>query len=162
MDVKNLRDLQTREYWDARYESEGATHVYDWFRDFDSLYSTLRPLLPKPEDSPRILELGCGNSTLTPGLHAKGFSGIVGLDFAPTLISQLQARHKGVQFLCLDILELERLADDPSSGLGGAGSWDVVLDKGTLDALVAEKGDVWNPSDEVKENAKREIDGALR
>lgn len=70
----------------------------------------------------------------------------------------MQSRHPNVSFLEMDIRNL--VSEDyrlPS----GAASWDLILDKGTLDALVAEKGSVWDPSDQVKDNARREIDGVL-
>lgn len=46
-----------------------------------------------------------------------------------------------------------------AESLGGAQTWDVVLDKGTMDALMAEKGSVWDPSETVRENVRQEVDG---
>lgn len=58
----------------------------------------------------------------------------------------------------MDVRELQERADE----LGGKDSWDVIIDKGTMDALMAEKGSVWDPSDKVRENVKREMDGVLQ
>lgn len=58
----------------------------------------------------------------------------------------------------MDVRELQERADE----LGGKDSWDAIIDKGTMDALMAEKGSVWDPSDAVRENVKREMDGVLQ
>lgn len=156
MDVTNLDDLQTREYWEQRYANEGDNATYDWFKNFSTLESILTPYLPSKDA--RILELGCGNSDLAPSLYAAGYTNVTSLDFSATLIRQMTARFPDVNWVEMDIRELVERADE----LGGPNSWDVVIDKGTLDALVAEKGSVWDPSDRVRENARKEMDGVLQ
>ena len=38
-----------------------------------------------------------------------------------------------------------------------SGSFDVVLDKGSLDALMVDQGDVWNPKQEVIRRVEKAI-----
>ncbi|PLW19430.1 hypothetical protein PCANC_06334 [Puccinia coronata f. sp. avenae] len=41
-------------------------------------------------------------------------------------------------------------------------SFDAAIDKGTMDALMCAKGDVWDPPKEVVENCKMEVDEVAR
>lgn len=59
------------------------------------------------------------------------------------------------------VIDVRQLKEEEEE-LGGKESWDVIIDKGTMDALMAEKGSVWDPSDVVRDNVKREIDGVLQ
>lgn len=71
----------------------------------------------------------------------------------------MSQRHAHVNFQCRDIREL--LLPSSLEKIGPLESYDLIIDKGTLDALVAEKGSVWDPSDKVRENAKKEIDAVV-
>jgi hypothetical protein len=42
------------------------------------------------------------------------------------------------------------------------GAFDVAIDKGTMDALMCEKGDVWDPSPELIADVAKEVDQVLR
>ena len=93
--------------------------------------------------------LGCGNSTLSPDMHAAGYTNIVNIDYSTNVISRMSTRYPTQQWHVADITTLT--SPPTLSLLGGAGSFDIALDKGTMDALMAEgKGSsVWNPSDRV-------------
>jgi len=41
-------------------------------------------------------------------------------------------------------------------------TFDVVIDKGTMDAMMAVKGDVWNPPQQVIEDCTAEVNEVLR
>jgi hypothetical protein len=41
-------------------------------------------------------------------------------------------------------------------------SFDVVIDKGTMDALMCDRGDVWDPSPELIKEVKAEVDEVTR
>lgn len=71
----------------------------------------------------------------------------------------MQQRHPEVNFQCMDIRDL--LLPSSLESIGPLESYDLIIDKGTLDALVAEKGSVWDPSEHVRENAKKEIDAVV-
>lgn len=96
---------------------------------------------------------------ITPSLHTLGYSNLTSIDFSSTLIAQMSQRHAHVNFQCRDIREL--LLPSSLEKIGPLESYDLIIDKGTLDALVAEKGSVWDPSDKVRENAKKEIDAVV-
>jgi hypothetical protein len=79
------------------------------------------------------------------------------LDYSDVLISKMQSRFPSMDWRVMDVREIKERSEE----LGGRESWDVVIDKGTMDALMAEKGSVWDPSDVVRENVRREVDGVL-
>ncbi|WFD21250.1 hypothetical protein MCAP1_003511 [Malassezia caprae] len=133
-------DFQTVEYWDKRYASEAPDADFDWFRKYSDIREIINELVP--DRSSRILMLGCGNSNL---------------DYSAVLIEKMQQRVPELDWRVMDIRELCENADD----LGGPGTWDVIIDKGTMDALMAENGSVWNPSEHVLNNVAREVDGVL-
>jgi len=41
-------------------------------------------------------------------------------------------------------------------------TFDVAIDKGTMDAMMTAKGDVWDPPQQVVENCTKEVDEAVR
>jgi SAM-dependent methyltransferase len=53
----------------------------------------------------------------------------------------------------MNVQNLDRIAD---------GSFDVAIDKGTMDALMCEKGDVWEPSEQLINDVKLEVDEVQR
>jgi hypothetical protein len=88
-------------------------------------------------------------------LYLDGYHNIVNIDFSlPCIIAQRlrNADCPGMVFLEMDMLLLQ------SSGLDLA-SFDVVLDKCTLDALVVDEGDVWNPRAEVRAQVDEVLSG---
>ncbi len=46
--------------------------------------------------------------------------------------------------------------------LAGDGSFDVAIDKGTMDALMCEKGDVWDPPQSMIDNVYKEVSEVAR
>lgn len=139
----------TLEYWQRRYEQEPDAS-FDWFKS----YSDLQPLLAKHTGSreARILMLGCGNSTLSGDMYDDGYHNIINIDFSDIVVEQMRQRtqHRQPQ-MQWKVMDVRSLALDSAS-------IDVAIDKGTLDALMCEKGDVWEPSSELCENVAREVD----
>ena len=85
----------------------------------------------------RVLILGCGNSTFGADMLADGWTGgIVNVDFSPTVISQMQQLHADrvgkLDFICADVTE-------PLAFLTSA-SFDLIVCKGTLDAVLCSAG----------------------
>ena len=116
-----------KEYWNQRYEKETQ---FDWFKSFKQLPS-LKRLIPK---SSKILHVGCGNSNLPAEMHSNGYRNIINLDYSPVCIRNMKIKFPEQTWIEGDIFDLSEYQD-----------FDIVLDKGTLDALVTEKHDPWDP-----------------
>jgi EEF1A lysine methyltransferase 4 len=131
-----------------REGKEGVT--FDWF---NMGMDTLRPMLEEhvPDQSARILHLGCGNSCLGEEMYAQGWRDIVNVDYAPAVIAHMRERTAsscpGMAWVVADIFALDqaRMPD----GTQELGLFDVALDKGTLDALLTRPHDPWDPEAEV-------------
>jgi EEF1A lysine methyltransferase 4 len=157
-DEPRNEEFQTREYWDKRYASEPAEEDFDWFKTYAELKNIFDEIIQPQGKNSKILMLGCGNSTLTSEMVADGYKNITNLDYSDVLIQKMKARFPDQDWRTMDVRELKENANQ----LGGKESWDIILDKGTMDALMAERGSVWDPSEIVRTNVKREIDGVLQ
>lgn len=151
-----------KSYWEQRYADETESD-FDWFKTYDDLRPLFDELLP--DRSARILMLGCGNSTLSPSMHAAGYTKITNIDYSSNLIASLTRRYPEQCWVEMDITQLHLASN--IAALGGEHSFDVALDKGTMDALMAEgKGSsVWNPSQKVLDDVRtmlKGVDGLLK
>ncbi|KAI5940357.1 endothelin-converting enzyme 2 isoform X6 [Manis javanica] len=126
------------QYWDQRYLDAADSDPYEWFGDFSSFRALLEPEL-RPED--RILVLGCGNSALSYELFLGGFPDVTSVDYSSVVVAAMRTRYAHVPKLRWETMDVRAL-DFPS------GSFNVVLEKGTLDALLAGEQDPWTVSSE--------------
>ena len=112
------------EYWDERYKANDTT--FDWFVAFEPLRDLIQSIA-KPEH--KILVIGCGNSRLSPQMYDSGLQNITNVDISEVVVNQMRARYKEMDrmdWVKMDVMKLEF----PDS------SFDVVIDKGTVDSLL--------------------------
>ena len=115
-----------KKYWNKRYQSQ-SNCTFDWLEDFYSL----QPLISKyVSKDARILMLGCGNSKLSEDMYDNGYKNIVNIDISNVVIEFMKERNKesrpDMKWIEMDGLDLDFLEN----------SFDVVLDKSTLDAVL--------------------------
>lgn len=132
-----------REYWEERFEEEES---FEWLVKFDDVKVLITSLL-KPSDS--ILIVGCGNSPFSKDLYNAGFKNIVNIDYSSVLIDKMKAQHAedcpSMQWVHMDMTQMTF----PSE------SFDIVIDKAAMDALMVDEGDVWYPSSGVVESVDK-------
>ena len=117
----------TQRYWATRYAAVGAGDVFEWFLSFEDL----RPLLGFVKRRSAVLDLGCGTSRLLCDMREAGYAGrLVGVDCAAAALRSVKGRSEAcrVELVEADATTLAPFAD---------ATFDVVVDKGTVDALIS-------------------------
>ncbi|KIY48139.1 S-adenosyl-L-methionine-dependent methyltransferase [Fistulina hepatica ATCC 64428] len=137
----------TKEYWNTRYSKEDEESTFDWFKTYADISDMIRGIIP--DKSSRILMLGCGNSTLSEDMWSDGYHDIVNIDYSSIVIEQMRRRHPWLE---MDVRDLQ-FPD---------GSFDIAIDKGTMDAMMTLKGDVWDPPQQVIDDCTKEVDEVVR
>ncbi|XP_063772713.1 EEF1A lysine methyltransferase 4 [Pseudophryne corroboree] len=127
-------------YWDARYAEErrlpGGHEWFGGYRDFAPLVRReLRPGM-------RGLVLGCGTSSLSVQLHKEGVSPLFSIDYSPVCIMEMAQRHADVPDMNWMVMDARQLQFP-------GGTFDLVIEKGTLDAMMVDEKDPWTVTQET-------------
>ncbi|CAH0521944.1 unnamed protein product [Peronospora belbahrii] len=137
------RTYKEKEYWDLRFESEES---YDWLARFENVAELLGKYV---QLSGRILMVGCGNSTFSADMYNAGYHHITNIDFSKVVIERMRTKYSErmpqMKWLEVDMTKL--------SNFFAPESFDVVIDKAAMDALMCDEGDVWSPSKAVIQQA---------
>jgi EEF1A lysine methyltransferase 4 len=144
---RNNQEYGTHEYWEHRFRTETS---FEWLLSFTQLRHQLEPILHEQYDrekedpsTVRILIVGCGNSPFSADLYDAGYTNIVNIDYSDNVIQHMQQLHSidrpQMQWRVMDMTDLSSFPD---------ASFDVVLDKAAMDALLTQEGDVWHPQPE--------------
>ena len=122
--------FRTKEYWETFFRERGG-EKFEWYGSYKNELDA--NILRKIQPSQSILVVGCGNSELSAELYDDGFKQITNVDFSPLVIQEMTSKH-GVARPTMQWVVGDMTAMD---GFGNE-SFDVVLDKGALDALMSE------------------------
>lgn len=127
-----LQDFTSRENWDEFFKLR-SDEPFEWYGDWRNLAKPLAEhcgLVPSEEKPVDILVPGCGNSELSEKLYDAGFKRITNIDFSKVVIGNMLRKHlrarPGMLWRVMDITNMQ-FSD---------GAFDVVIDKGGLDALM--------------------------
>lgn len=127
-------------YWNNRYAQE--TGPFDWYQT----YSSLRPLLDLYiSRHQRILVTGCGNSALGEGMVNDGYEDVVNVDISSVVIEAMQKKYQDLpqlKYIEMDVRDMSSFQ---------TGSFDAVLDKGTLDSIMCGSNSRVNVTKMLKE-----------
>ena len=134
------KDYKSREYWDNRFTQE---QEYEWLVEFNDVRSRLATLL-RAED--KILVVGCGNSRFSADLYDAGFEHIVNIDYSAVVIQRMQEVHVDRCHMTWEVMDMTHLTFSDES-------FDVVIDKAAMDAIMVDEGDVWYPEQSVIDSA---------
>lgn len=119
----------SRNYWNDRY-AKWPDH-FDWYNAWLSLKPILKQAGVSPVTHNELLHVGVGSSRLQNDLHREGYC-VTNIDFSSVAIENLLSSWKGqptaMKYVVADVRNMqEEFQDD---------SFDLVLDKGTLDAML--------------------------
>lgn len=142
--------FKLKSYWEERFQEE---EVYDWLVTYTQVKQLVLPQL-RPSD--RILVVGCGNSSFSADLYDDGYVNITNIDFSSVVINKMQAENSEkrptMAWLCMDMLDLS-FEDN---------TFDAVIDKAGMDALMVDEGDVWDPEQKVVGSVDRMLLGIAK
>ncbi|KAF2197842.1 hypothetical protein GQ43DRAFT_402232 [Delitschia confertaspora ATCC 74209] len=174
-DAKTLEEIAEPEYWDSRYSKKTQdAETFEWFKSFEHIESFLKKWIPKPDaekerkdedgevvgvEGPRILHLGCGNSSLPLDLYNRDYHNQICVDFSSVVISSMSSRYSSLSSINWQVADVRTLTTSPTNPIL-PGSIDVAIDKGTLDAMLY--GSLWDPPEAVLESTKAYIDEVVR
>ncbi|KAK9691137.1 hypothetical protein RND81_09G178200 [Saponaria officinalis] len=138
-------------YWNQRFAKE---EHYEWFKDYSHFRHLLLRHIPS---SSSVLEVGCGNSQLSDEMYKDGITDITCTDLSPVAVQNLQNRvsskgFKEIKAMVADMLDLPF----------GDATFDVVIEKGTMDVLFVDSGDPWNPQAETVRKVMAMLHGIHR
>ncbi|KAG9312858.1 S-adenosyl-L-methionine-dependent methyltransferase, partial [Chiua virens] len=148
------KEYGTMEYWDARYSQEDPDTSFDWFKSYADIATYIHPLIN--DKNARILMLGSGNSKFSEDMWEDGYRNIVNVDYSAVVIEQMRARHAELR------PEMEWHEMDVRNLLFEDASFDIAIDKGTMDAMMTSSTDVWDPPEDVIKDCTAEVSEVLR
>ena len=174
-------ELGTKSYWDAAYSTERknfAANADDegtiWFSDAgaeERMLAFLEDLsdegqLQKGSEAggtpTRFLDLGTGNGHLLFALREDEWAGdMVGVDYAPQSVQLANEirEAKGSESASIAFHEWDILSQAPGSWLGSG--FDVVLDKGTFDAICLAQ-DTDTQGRRICEGYREKVEGLMK
>ncbi|CAK0868534.1 unnamed protein product, partial [Prorocentrum cordatum] len=103
--------------------------VFDWLIDWAAARSYVEGLIGRGADA-AVLHLGCGNSTFPEEMHDAGYRSQTCVDVAPSVVAAMSLRNAGrpsMRWIACDCTDLTGELED--------GLFDLVVDKGTFDAI---------------------------
>ncbi|KAK2586784.1 hypothetical protein KPH14_011810 [Odynerus spinipes] len=114
------------EYWNSFFKKRGKKS-FEWYGEYSELCGILSKYIKIKDD---ILIVGCGNSTLSMSLYDVGYRNIINIDVSDVVIKQMLNINKNER----PDLIYEQM--DATQMTYSNERFSVVLDKGTLDALM--------------------------
>ncbi|XP_027724399.1 methyltransferase-like protein 13 [Vombatus ursinus] len=126
---RSSKEFGSADYWEKFFQQRGKK-AFEWYGSYLELCGVLHKYI-KAKD--KVLVVGCGNSELSEQLYDVGYQDIVNIDISEVVIKQMKERNGSrrpqMSFLQMDMTKMEF----PDA------SFQVVLDKGTLDAVLTDE-----------------------
>eukprot|EP01017_Pseudomicrothorax_dubius_P000311 TRINITY_DN0_c1537_g1_i1.p1 TRINITY_DN0_c1537_g1~~TRINITY_DN0_c1537_g1_i1.p1 ORF type:complete len:223 (+),score=60.38 TRINITY_DN0_c1537_g1_i1:46-714(+) len=113
------------EYWEKRYTND--PEPFDWYQRYSGVKDIVTQYITAES---KILNVGAGNSRMSEEMYDDGYQNIVNIDVSQIVTKAMQEKYKdkgpNFKYLCMDARNMDF----------GDGSFDCVVDKGTLDAVL--------------------------
>jgi hypothetical protein len=116
-------------YWTERYSHD--REPFDWFQRFATCAPFAEALRSIVSKSDQLLIVGAGTSRLGEEMYADGYTNVYNLEISPLAVKLLDDRYARAGGLPID----NRIGDATALAFND-GSFDALIDKGTLDALL--------------------------
>lgn len=136
-------ELGTKDFWDKRYEVELENFEQHgdegevWFGTSAENRIVEYLLDTKTKKDSKILDLGCGNGSVLRKLRSKGFTMLKGVDYCQKAVDLSNAASEAEKEEDEELVDIQFEQLDITSPRSEflSSSFDVILDKGTWDAM---------------------------
>jgi len=134
---KDHDDFRSKQYWETFFQQRSS--AFEWYGEWVDLKACVLQSvaarasaaeLASSKDVP-VLNIGCGNSALSADMYDDGVQSITNIDFSEAVIGSM--KRKNTKRTQMKWLEMDMLKTSFSDA-----SFEVIVDKGALDALAAE------------------------
>ncbi|XP_006277644.1 eEF1A lysine and N-terminal methyltransferase [Alligator mississippiensis] len=126
---KSTKEFGSAQYWERFFQQRGEK-AFEWYGTYLELCGVLHKYI-KPRD--KVLVVGCGNSELSEQMYDVGYEDLMNIDISEVAINQMRERNADrrpkMSYLLMDMLQMD-FKD---------AQFQVVLDKGTLDAVLTDE-----------------------
>lgn len=129
-------------YWEERYKNTEDT-TFDWLEN----YSTLKEIITSlniSKESGKILNLGCGNSEFSENMYDDGYHHIKNIDISQNVINLMKSRGKDRPEMTYEVMDVRDIKYENNS-------FDLAIDKSTMDALLCGDNAFINVAKMIKE-----------
>jgi len=124
-------DYSKPDYWDKRFRDETE---FNWLGGLEHYKDALQSMLKDYSKGDSILHIGCGNSSFSTELRSQGWSNITNIDISINGLNKLKEREKSSEYILMDMTCMP-LRDN---------SYDIILEKATLDSLQVTTKSPWD------------------
>lgn len=145
-----IQNMDKKATWDRFYietnnhQSPEKFKNFEWFFGFDSVQGFVLPLLKHPTDSDslvNVLDMGCGTSAMGPCIYRQSPVAVMVTcaDISPVAVELMEEHTKRTQITPQNPLSRLRFLELDCTRLHehfGPASLDLIVDKGTTDALL--------------------------
>lgn len=110
-------------------------------------YSALRDIISSlniPKETGQILNLGCGNSEFAEDMYIDGYKNIKNIDISHNVIKTMAERNKDKEGMIYEVMDVRDLKYEDNS-------FDLAVDKSTIDALLCGEDAFINVAKMIKE-----------
>ncbi|XP_071010402.1 eEF1A lysine and N-terminal methyltransferase-like isoform X2 [Oncorhynchus clarkii lewisi] len=127
---RTAEEFSSAEYWERFFKKRGEK-AFEWYGDYNKLCGMLHKYI-KPRD--KVLVVGCGNSELSEQLYDVGYRHLTNIDISETVVNHMNQKNAKQR------PDLTFQTVDATQTPYEDGSYQAVLDKGTLDAMASQEG----------------------
>ncbi|KAG1655286.1 hypothetical protein FOA52_007982 [Chlamydomonas sp. UWO 241] len=137
-------DYASLAYWESRYKREPDN--FDWYQNYVGLRRILDAHVPRDA---RVLQVGVGTSGLQEDMVCiGGFSSVTNIDISGIAIKKMRQLHAHISELRYQVADVRDMSEFPGR------SFDAVIDKGTLDAIMCGGSSASNAHAMIEECAR--------
>ena len=106
---KDSKEFHQKEYWDSFFKKRGKK-AFEWYGEYHELCGVLHKYCKVTD---KILQIGCGNSSLASDLYDVGYRQITSIDISDLVINQMnQINTKSRPELVFDKMDVTDMSFD--------------------------------------------------